>query len=352
MNFSVEELRLNDARGQRLFDKLLGEAGIKRDNNLDYIAGIYDADYNLAAAGACFGNTLRCLAVGDAFRGEGLMAPVVTHLVERLTNAGQHHIFLYTKCENADVFSALGFYEIARVQDEVLLMENLRRGFAGFLEDLNKEKREGEGCAAGSVAALVMNCNPFTLGHRHLIETAAGRADTLHIFAVAENLSLFPFADRFALIQKGCADLPNVRLHSTGSYMVSQAVFPSYFLRDEAEAIEAQARLDVAIFKRIAAAVGATTRFVGEEPFSVVTGIYNRIMGESLPAAGITCTVIPRKEFQGVPISASRVRKLLQAGDVQATKEMVPPTTFDYFDSPQGRQVIANIQKEREVEHY
>ena len=346
MTYSISEIRPSDKKGVEQFEKLLQGAGIRRDKNLDYIAGLYDSGCSLLAAGACFGNTLRCLAVDNRYQGEGLLAPVVTHLVNYQLSRGNTHLFLYTKCDNTDIFSALGFYEIAGVENEAVLMENRRNGFDHFLEDLQKQRQHGK------TAALVMNCNPFTLGHRCLAERAASENDFVHLFVVSEDVSVFPFADRYNLIKEGCADLSNVILHTTGSYMISNAVFPSYFLKDEASAIEIQARLDLAIFARIAKAAGAKRRYVGDEPFSVVTGIYNRIMKDSLPLAGIECVVVSRKEENGKAISASAVRKILQSGRVEDTKALVPETTYRYFFTENGRRVISTIQKETNVVHY
>jgi len=346
MNQTVNEIRHSDKRGQEQFERLLEKAGMKRDKNLDYIAGIYDENYNLIASGACFGNALRCLAVDEKHQGEGLMAPVVTHLTEHQMSKSRRHLFLHTKCANAGIFSALGFYEIARSEDGVLLMESVKNSFGNFLADIGARKKGGKS------AAIVVNCNPFTLGHRYLVERTAAENDTVHLFVVSEDLSLFPFADRYRLVEEGCADLSNVILHTTGSYMVSSAVFPSYFLKDETSVIQAQARLDIAVFKQIAEAAGAQTRYVGEEPFSHVTGIYNKIMQERLPLSGIECKIIPRKEHGGTAISASRVRALLQEGRIQECKELVPPTTYQYFFSESGAKVIKAIQEAEDVVHY
>lgn len=63
------------------------------------------------------------------------------------------------------------------------------------------ERFEVEGNAA--VGSIVMNCNPFTLGHRYLIEYASKYVDYLYIFVVEEDKSFFPFSDRIDLIKKG-----------------------------------------------------------------------------------------------------------------------------------------------------
>ena len=346
MQYMVSELLPRDKRMQDKLDALLLQEGIRRDENLTYIAGIFDENYQLLAAGGYFRNTLRSLVVDSSRQGEGLMAQIVSHLTAQALAEGYGHLFLYTKCENMGIFSDLGFYEVARIPNTLVLMENRRQGFASFLENLAPYKKEGD------IAALVMNCNPFTLGHRYLIERTAAENTWVHLFVVSEDESLVPFADRFQLVKEGTSDLKNVILHQTGSYMISTAVFPSYFLKEEEAAIEIQAKLDIEIFKQIAKILGIQKRYVGEEPFSLVTDIYNRVMGESLADSNITQTVIPRKEEGGTAISASRVRQLLCEGKLEAIKELVPQSTFAYFKTPAGEETIKAIQKSEHVVHY
>ena len=78
-------------------------------------------------------------------------------------------------------------------------MENRRDGFGRYLRDLEQTRRPGRS------AALVMNANPFTLGHRYLAETAAAACDTLHLFLVSEDASLVPFSVRKELARGGPA---------------------------------------------------------------------------------------------------------------------------------------------------
>ena len=161
-----------------------------------------------------------------------------------------------------------------------------------------------------------------------------------------------PFAVRKKLVQEGVAHIPNVVLHDSGPYIISSATFPSYFLKDEAAVIDGHARLDLAVFTRIAQALNVTHRFVGEEPTSQVTGLYNKIMAQELPKAGITCHIIPRKESGGKAISASTVRVALQNGDWDTLKALVPSTTLDYFTSPEAAPVLERIRRAGNVVHY
>ncbi|MDL2263123.1 [citrate (pro-3S)-lyase] ligase [Synergistaceae bacterium OttesenSCG-928-I11] len=348
--YRFSEIRPDDRAAVAELDALLARNGIRRDAHLDYIVGLYDdergeADEKLVATGACFANTLRCFAVDDAHQGEGLMNRVVSHLVSRQIAHGNAHLFLYTKPDTARFFHDLGFYKIADTHD-VVFMENKRDGFSSFLEALAEERRDG------TSAALVMNCNPFTLGHLHLVERAAGENDNVHLFVVSEDASFFPFEDRFRLVAAGTAHLTNVSLHPSSSYMISQAVFPSYFLEEGESVIRAQASLDVSLFARIAHAIGVTKRYVGDEPFSRVTGIYNDIMKERLPRAGVECVVVPRFELDGVPVSASHVRQLIHDGRVEEARHLVPATTFDYFSTEEGRRVVRRIEEAGRVKHY
>ena len=327
-------------------DALLQREGITRDAHLDYICALRDGDDEIIATGSCFGATLRCFAVSSEHQGEGLLNEIISHLMQVQYARGNTHLFLYTKETSARFFASLGFYEIARVDGTLVFMENRRSGFPNYLKNLEKTK------SSGVSAALVMNANPFTLGHQYLVETAAKNCDTLHLFVLSEDASLVPFAVRKRLVQAGIAHIPGVVLHDSGPYIISSATFPSYFLKDEAAVIDGHARLDLAVFTRIAQALNVTHRFVGEEPTSQVTGLYNRIMAQELPKAGIACHVIPRREAGGKAISASTVRAALQNGDWDTLKALVPATTLDYFTSPEAAPVLERIRRAGNVVHY
>lgn len=345
-DFHISEIKPSERYAMEELNALLATEGIELDANLDYIAGLYDYNDCLVATGSCYANTLRCLAVSNGHQGEGLLGKVLTHLIDYQMQRGITHLFIYTKTDTAFFFSDLGFTEIARIDGVLSFMENRKNGFAEYLEGLEKDKRPGRS------AALVMNCNPFTLGHRWLIEKTASENDTVHLFVVSEDKSFFPFKDRYELVKKGCADLENVILHETGSYMISSAVFPSYFIEDDQDVIKAQARLDVELFKKIAAALSITTRYVGSEPFSKVTNLYNEIMSKELPRVGISCVILPRKELHGEPISASVVRKLLREDKLEQASKLVPQTTLDYLMSPAGQTVIEKLKAAESVVHY
>lgn len=180
--------------------------------------------------------------------------------------------------------------------------------------------------------AIVMNCNPFTLGHRYLIENASRTVDTLYIFVVEENRSFFSFEDRIELVKKGCADLGNVVVLPSGKFIISASTFPGYFNKDYDNTIKVDTSEDVSIFGRyIAKELNISKRFVGEEPLDPVTNQYNLSMKKILPLFGIELIEIPRKELGSKVISASRVREYLKNKDFDAIKAIVPASTYEYL---------------------
>ena len=236
---------------------------------------------------------------------------------------------------NFDTFSEspLGIHCLPR-QTQAGFDETIRSQLAEYkrriTELYNTEICSSE--ALPTVGAVVMNCNPFTLGHRYLIETAARRCDKLIIFVVEEDKSVFPFNDRLKLVEAGTRDISNVKVMPSGKFVLSSLTFSEYFNKSEMQDRVIDTSLDVTVFARdIAPCLGITKRFAGEEPFDNVTRQYNDNMKRILPQYGIEFIEIPRKETDGEPISASRVRKLLDEKRFDEIARLVPETTLEYL---------------------
>ena len=175
---------------------------------------------------------------------------------------------------------------------------------------------------------IVMNCNPFTLGHRYLIEQAAKQVERLYVMVVREDCSLFAYTERKAMVEQGVADIENVSVIDGSDYTISRATFPTYFLKRLDDAADTQMLLDLDLFRRhIAPALGATVRFVGTEPTDQLTRRYNQLMHEALKDV----REINRLEKDGKAVSASRVRKAMEEGDMNTIRQLVPPTTLPYI---------------------
>lgn len=311
-------------RKLNIWKELLEKASLEADLSVEKTVLIWDED-TLIATGSRQENILKCIAVDESHRGEDLTATVLSELQKDAFLGGYRHLFLYTKPQNAAMFTSLFFYEIART-DKVLLMENRPRGIKEFLEALPKEN------PGGKIGSIVMNANPFTLGHRYLVEYASKECDRLYVFVLSEDKSEFSFEDRFAMVKAGTRDISNVTVLPTGPYLISSATFPTYFLKERDKADEVKCALDIEVFaNHFAPYFSISHRFVGTEPISNMTNMYNKVLLEKLPEKNIEITEIPRKESGGEVISASRVRELINSGETEKIKLLVPETTYSYI---------------------
>lgn len=184
------------------------------------------------------------------------------------------------------------------------------------------------------IGSIVMNCNPFTKGHRYLIEQARKQVDALIIFVVEEDKSYFDFTDRFAMVCEGVKDMEGVIVVPSGDFILSASTFPEYFIKIEDKDILKNVEYDVSLFGEcIAQPLGINYRFVGEELSDPVTEKYNRAMERILPNYGVEVVEIPRITCgQGV-ISASLVRKHIEAGEFSQLKDLLPETTLQYLEN-------------------
>jgi [citrate (pro-3S)-lyase] ligase len=310
--------------------------GLAFEPGADDLVGAFDGDA-LVAAGARAGNVLKMIAVAPSEQGGPLLGAVVTELAARGAAAGHDALFVFTGPASVPSFEALGF-ECLAVHGRAALLER-GGGLARWLEAHRDLVRPGVN------GAVVVNCNPFTLGHRHLVEQAARQVDDLYAFVVREDRSAFAFEDRLRLVREGTADLANVRVLDTSRYAVSALTFPAYFLKRPEDAARAQMGLDLTLFaRRIAPFFGIRRRFFGTEPTCGTTAAYNEEMRRLLPAHGIEAVELERRAAAGEAISASRVRERLRAGDLDGIEALVPATTAAFLRSERGRAVQARLR--------
>lgn len=302
----------------------LRKSGLDYEPAIEFTVNVMQ-DGEIIATGSLDNNILKCIAVSEAHQGEGLTATIITELQKEAFFRNLRHLFLYTKPKNIAMFESLFFYPVAQTAD-ALLMENERNGIRNYVAALDCPTKEGV------IGAIVANCNPFTLGHRYLIETAAKECDWLHVFILSEERSAFSARTRLELVKESTNDLPNVTIHQTGDYLISYATFPRYFIKDITDVSDIQCQLDIEIFTRhFAPALNITRRYIGTEPLSPVTNAYNQQLKRELPKSGIQVLEIPRLEISGIPVSASAVRAALESGDFEGLKKLVPPATYKYL---------------------
>ena len=366
------------------------EAFLKRNalriDDMNYYAAVLDDDGEMIAGGGLKDDVIKCVAVDDAHKGEAIANTLVSHLISHANQEGYGCIKLFTKPKNRQLFESLSFRLLAEAP-EAILMETGIGGISNTVEALKKIKEESEKykeynkeckednkeckednkeCKEDSkeckeeektnlntttpqhlntsylntstpqhlnttmqpTGCIVMNCNPFTLGHRYLIEQAAKQVERLYVMVVREDCSLFAYTERKAMVEQGVADIENVNVIDGSDYAISRATFPTYFLKRLDDAADTQMLLDLDLFRRhIAPALGATVRFVGTEPTDQLTRRYNQLMHEALKDV----REINRLEKDGNAVSASRVRKAMEEGDMNTIRQLVPPTTLPYI---------------------
>lgn len=315
----LEQLRAFLARFDLIFD-----------DGIEFSAVIRNSGDEIVAAASLQGSVIKCVAVDPALQGENLTAPLLTELRQEALRRGRRHLFLYTKPENRFLFTSLGFHAVAAARD-VLLMEDRRGGFSEWVERIRRPE------AGGVIGSLVMNCDPMTNGHLHLIEQAAAQCGFLYLFILSEDQGAVPAQDRKQIVTDALCGRENIAVAESGHYLISSATFPDYFLKDKNRAGDVWCALDIAVFCRLADLLGITRRFVGTEPFCPTTAAYNRALAALLPSVGIELTEIPRLTCGGTPISASAVRRLLAEDRLADIRPLVPDATFAYLSDPEKR---------------
>lgn len=385
----IQTLNPTTPRQRQRIEAFLKRNGLRFDD-MHYYAAVTDDDGEMIAGGGLKGNVIKCVAVDDAHKGEAIANTLISHLIAHANEEGHSNVMLFTKPKNRQLFESLSFRLLAEAP-EAVLMETGIGGINYMVEQLKKIKEESEKykeynkeckedskeCKENSEeckeeektnlnpstpqhlnistpqhlntttpqhlnpstpqplttttplrGVVVMNCNPFTLGHRYLIEQAAKQVERLFVMVVREDCSLFAYAERKAMVEQGVAHLENVTVIDGSEYAISQATFPTYFLKRLDDAADTQMQLDLDLFRRhIAPALGATVRFVGTEPTDRLTRRYNQLMHEVLADV----REIVRLEKEGNAVSASRVRKAMEQGDMSTIRQLVPPTTLPYI---------------------
>ena len=355
----IQTLNPTTPRQRQRIEAFLKRNGLRFDD-MHYYAAVTDDDGEMIAGGGLKGNVIKCVAVDDAHKGEAIANTLISHLIAHANEEGYSNVMLFTKPKNKQLFESLSFRLLAEAP-EAVLMETGIGGINNMVEQLKKIKEEGEVCKENNQeckkeektnlntstpqhlnpttpqplttttplrGVVVMNCNPFTLGHRYLIEQAAKQVERLFVMVVREDCSLFAYAERKAMVEQGVAHLENVTVIDGSEYAISQTTFPTYFLKRLDDAADTQMLLDLDLFRRhIAPALGTTVRFIGTEPTDQLTRRYNQLMHEVLADV----REIARLEKEGNAVSASRVRKAMKQGDMSTIRQLVPPTTLPYI---------------------
>lgn len=339
---NILELHPTIPRQRRQIEMFLQTNGLRYDD-VDYYAAIVDESSDeMIAGGGLKGSVIKCVAVAEGHKGEAVANVIVSHLIAKANAEGCQCVKLYTKPDNRQLFESLSFRLIAE-SPNAILMETGVGGIEKYSEELrvkseelgvkNEELKNDESVVSNvrkPIGVIVMNANPFTLGHRFLVEQSSELVERLYVVVVREDCSMFSYNERKAMVSQGVRDIGNVVVVDGSDYAVSAATFPTYFLKQLSDATDTQIILDLDLYRRrIAPALGATIRFFGSEPTDPLTRRYNELMHQQLGEEHVH--EIQRKQQEGSAISASRVRKAMMEGCLWDAIQLVPPTTIPYI---------------------
>ena len=326
--------RLSTERQKEALSAFLKRLSLRYEAPVDVTFLIYHAG-EIVATGSRLGSVLKMIAVDPSLQGQQLLSKLMTALIKDAHAAGHTHLFLYTQPPTVEMFTPFGFHPRVRLNHTVMCE-------AGH--DISQYLKEQASTLTLPTprGAVVINANPLTLGHAHLIDTLAQRHAAGIVFVVAEDHSVFPFEDRFRLVQAYASQYAHLRVLSTGPYAVSKASFPSYFLTEAQVHQDEHARLDATLFKDYFMPIfDIKTRYVGEEPFSPTTAVYNTALQAVLKDALV---IIPRRTYAHEPISASHVRKRLKTEPIEACVPWLPEVTLAYLRSPRGGMILDRLK--------
>lgn len=325
--------------GQHDFDRarsLVETSGLAFEPNFDSLVGIFTGR-ELVAVAARQGNILKMFAIAEDHQGGSCLGELATELICSGFLAGYDSFFVFTRPQSAPSFQALGFASLVQHPQAVLL--EYGGGLPRYLD------RHQALVRPGANGAVVVNANPFTRGHRYLIEQAAALVDHLYVFVVREDRSVFPFEVRLQLVQAGVADLANVVVLDSSHYAVSAVTFPGYFLKDDEDLAQLQMEIDLLLFGRhLAPFFHITQRFIGTEPYCRTTRSYSQTMLELLPRFGIETVQLERIRTGEQVVSAYRVRELLRREAYEELRTLVPQTTYDYLLSEAAATIRARLR--------
>ncbi|MBO4871598.1 MAG: [citrate (pro-3S)-lyase] ligase [Muribaculaceae bacterium] len=326
--YEIRTLPLSLKATRNQVERFLASYNLRLDDVDTYAVVSRIDDDTILAGGGLKGNVIKCVAVSDEQRGTGLMQRLLSHLLSEAHASGHDNVKVFTKPDNQDIFESLGFKLLASAP-QAIFMEHGMAGINVYCDYLRQQRlqavRQESNATCG---AIVMNANPFTLGHQALVEWASTQVDFLFVIAVREDCSTFSYRERLHMIQAACEPLNNVMVCEGSDYAISAATFPTYFLKRLDDATDTQITLDLDLFaQHIAPALGVNVRFVGSEPIDELTARYVELMRQQLPAHGIEVRVMDRVTDGVGPMSASRVRKHLEEGLLQPAAQLVPATT-------------------------
>ena len=307
--------------------EFLASFGLSYEDSIDKTLYIEDNDKIIATISK-EKDIIKCLAISNSYQSENLSSVLVSKILEKMREENIHSYMVFTKAIYENTFINLGFKKLVNTSNTVML-----EGGIDSIEDaINKMKIKiqaeyGNITDDIKVGSVVMNANPVTLGHQHLIEKSVLENDLTLVFVVEEDNQEFDFQSRYSLVYLTCKKYENVVVLPASKYIVSKKTFPTYFLNKDIVDSEVSL-IDALIFKKyFMEKLKIDKRYVGSEVKEKMSD-YNNTLKTILQDKLV---LIDRIQQDGTTISASYVRSLLKEGNVEKALEYIPRECYSIF---------------------
>ena len=318
----IKEVKLNSEL-QRVKDFLLS-CDLNYEEGIDKTLYI-EEDSNILASISKEQSTIKCLAVDKKARSDNYASKLVSEMINLMYQEGIYHILVYTKAVYSNLFQSLGFKLIVQTNLTAILeqgtsditktLKDIRfKVESKFDIDITKEK----------INAVVLNANPFTEGHLHLVEEAIKTCNYLIVFLLEEDKSYYTFKERMTLAYVSLQCHSNVIVLPSSKYIVSSLTFPTYFIKERNVRNHEWMATDALIFRDyFMKELNIKYRYVGVETDEVMK-LYNQTLKEYL---GEKLIEIKRL----ASISASAVRDLVKNGKIDEALRYIPQASKQVF---------------------
>ena len=254
----------------------LAHLNLGYDEDIDHSFYISD-NKKVVATISHSGYVIKCLAVDEEYQGYNLASKLVLAIIIHLRKIGIHSYFVFTPLKNKNIFLSLGFNLISQSNNTCLL-----EGGVDNIDQVINNIKEKYNINTSNNGAIIINGNPITNGHLHLIKEASKHHKKVLLFVVETDLSEYSFKQRLTMIKNATKDISNIVVIPSTRYIISRATFPTYFIKENSLRSLEYAQIDVLTFKNhFMPILDITKRYIGEETNPMMV-MYNQILKDTL----------------------------------------------------------------------
>lgn len=172
-------------------------------------------DEKLIACGGIAGNIIKCVAISESVRGEGLALTLATELINLAYERHSTHLFIYTKTEYEALFRQCGFSTLTSVPGVMVLMENSATRLKRYAESLKNFVIQEQDWLHCDERQSLYEWSPLS------DSTGCGTVRLVASVFSQRRFFTLPYEDRLDLVLKGTADIPRLTVHRGSEYIIS-----------------------------------------------------------------------------------------------------------------------------------